>query len=219
MPRLNRDGVELFYEEAGVGAPPVLLVHGFLGDHTNLQPQIEHLRKTQRVVTVDRRGYGASDAPRQEYTIETAADDLAWLVRELGLYRPVLVQHSMGVIALDVAARYPDMLGGVVLLDAPMFPSADMEEGFRGLAAGLRGPVHQEVVRGFAGATFAPSDDPARREAMIDIMLTRPQHVIVSEWDHFIAFDAAAAAARCRVPLLLISSSFPADVARLASIW
>ncbi len=91
---LHRDGVALFYEEAGGGEPPVLLVHGIACDHTYLAPQFEHFRGGHRVVAVDLRGHGRRDAPRQEYTIEGFADDLmdvrsAW-DREAGRRRAQL---------------------------------------------------------------------------------------------------------------------------------
>jgi pimeloyl-ACP methyl ester carboxylesterase len=53
--RLERNGVALYYEEAGEGVPPVLLVHGWCCDHTYLAPQFEHFaRRGHRVVAVDR---------------------------------------------------------------------------------------------------------------------------------------------------------------------
>jgi len=75
MQQLNRDGVILAYEEAGSGAPPFLLVHGFGGNHTNLAPQFEYFRCSHRVVAVDRRGHGQSDKPEQAYTIPAFAPD------------------------------------------------------------------------------------------------------------------------------------------------
>jgi pimeloyl-ACP methyl ester carboxylesterase len=70
MSRFRRDGVALFYEEAGVGELPMLLVHGLACAHTHLTPQLEHFSDDHRVVAVDLRGHGQSDAPQQEYTIE-----------------------------------------------------------------------------------------------------------------------------------------------------
>ena len=96
MRRLRRDGVALFYEEAGFGEPPMLLVHGLACDHTHFTPQLEHFSGDHRVVAVDLRGHGQSDAPRQEYTIEGFADDLAWVCARLGLENPIVVGHSLG---------------------------------------------------------------------------------------------------------------------------
>jgi hypothetical protein len=49
MSRLRRDGVALFYEEAGVGELPMLLVHGLACDHTHHTPQLEHFSDDHRV--------------------------------------------------------------------------------------------------------------------------------------------------------------------------
>ena len=55
MPWLKRDGISLFYEDAGGGGPPLLLVHGWGCDHTFMAPQFTHFCGDQRVVTVDLR--------------------------------------------------------------------------------------------------------------------------------------------------------------------
>src|SRR6266436_10206392 len=105
MQQLKRNGIALFYEEAGKGAPPILLVHGLAGDHTFMTPQFEHYRSTHRVVSMDLRGHGQSEKPQQEYTIAGFADDLAWLCREQWIYKPVLLGSSPSRLsAVHVAA-------------------------------------------------------------------------------------------------------------------
>ena len=97
---LKRDGVRLAYFEAGaahVQTPPLILVNGWTGDHRIFTPQIDHFAKSRRVVAIDLRGHGASDAPKQEYTMAGFADDIAWQCAELGLHRPVVIGHSDGV--------------------------------------------------------------------------------------------------------------------------
>lgn len=109
MPKLERDGVALAYDDAGSGTPPLLLVHGYACDRSAMERQSACFTTRHRVVNVDLRGHGESDKPDGVYSIPSFADDLAWLCRELGLYRPVVVGHSLGgMIALDLAARYPD---------------------------------------------------------------------------------------------------------------
>jgi pimeloyl-ACP methyl ester carboxylesterase len=96
MPWLQRDGVSLFYEEAGGGRPPIVLVHGWCCDHTFMAPQFAHFGDAHHILAVDLRGHGQSDRPQQAYTISGFADDLAWICHELTLQRPVVVGHSMG---------------------------------------------------------------------------------------------------------------------------
>lgn len=219
MQTLNRNGVNLAYQEAGSGAPPILLVHGFCGDHTQLAPQFDYFRRNHRVIAVDRRGHGQSDKPEQVYTIEGFADDLAWLCRELGVYQPAVVIHSMGAIGLELAARFPDLPAAIILLDTPFSPPPEVRAGFQQLLGGLRSPAYQEVLRQTADQlVFLPTDDQKRKTRIVEGMCSLPQQVIVSTWENFLAHDTEAAAAACRVPLLHIGSVFPADLARLREL-
>lgn len=219
MQSLNRDGVNLAYQETGSGAAPILLVHGFCGNHTHLAPQLDYFRRNHRVVAVDRRGHGESDKPEQAYTIEGFADDLAWLCRELGVYKPIVVVHSMGAIGLELAARFPDLPAAVVLLDTPFAPPAEVQAGFQQILGGLRSAAYREVLRQVADQLiFLPTDDQKRKAWIVDAMCAVPQHVVVSSWEHFLAHDTEAAARACNVPLLHIGGVFPANLAYLREL-
>ncbi len=220
MEQLKRDGIALFYEEAGKGAPPILLIHGLAGDHTFMTPQFEHFRRNHRVVSVDLRGHGQSDKPQQDYTIAEFADDLAWLCRELGIYKPVLIGHSLGgMIALDLAARYPDVPAAIVALDATILPPAGTDAFLQPVTQGLRTPAYREVLRQFMEFNFAPTDDPQRKARLLDQMTSAPQHVVASAWEGMFAWDSAAAAAACKAPVLYIDSGTPnADLLRFREL-
>src|SRR5437867_11077651 len=85
MEHRTRDGVRLAFAETGSGPPPIVLVHGWTCDHTYFAPQRDYFSKRHRVVSVDLRGHGQSDKPKDTYTIAGFADDVAWLCRELAL--------------------------------------------------------------------------------------------------------------------------------------
>ncbi len=213
MPMLDRQGTKLFYTEAGAGGPPLLFVHGWCGDHSHFAPQLEYFARRHRVVAVDRRGHGQSDKPVDDYTIAGFADDLAWTCRELGLHKPVVVVHSMGVIGLELAARHPDVPGALVVLDAPAVPPAPLRQAFEQALVGLRTPAWRDVVRGFAdNVAFRPGSDAALKARLIDGMCALPQQVVVASWASFLAHDPAPAVRACRVPLLFVHSSMPSDL-------
>src|SRR6478735_6624933 len=108
--RIHRDGVALAYDDAGVGEPPMLLVHGWGTDRFVMKSLFEWARISRRAVAIDLRGFGESGAPQQEYRIEGYSDDLAFLSARLDLGRSIVVGHSMGgMVAVDFAARYPDL--------------------------------------------------------------------------------------------------------------
>ena len=221
MERLTRDGVALAYLETGRGAPPLLLVHCWCGDHTHLAPQLEHFGRTHRVVAVDLRGHGASDTPAQEYTVAGFADDLAWLCDQLRLAKPVVVGHSMGGnVAFELARRYPELPAAVVALDSAIVRPPWLLEAAQQHAAALRGPDYREAQRRFAEGLFVPTDDARLKARLSDGLASVPQHVALSAWEqHLLVWDGAAAAAACKVPALFVSSGTPlSDVARFREL-
>jgi pimeloyl-ACP methyl ester carboxylesterase len=221
MPLLTRDGVALFFEEAGCGGPPVVLVHGWGCNHTFMAPQFVHFRSAHRIVAVDLRGHGQSDRPQQAYSIPAFADDLAWICPELTLERPVLIGHSMGgAIALELVAQRPDLPSAIALLDAAVLPSPDAWAGVQPMMAALHTANYRDVMRQFiTDVFFLPTDDPHRKAQVIEAMLAPPQHVLVSAFEGIFNWDSAAAARKCRVPTLYIASTRPrGDIVRFREL-
>ena len=219
MPDLSRDGVSLSFDDVGSG-PPMVFIHGWCCDRSYLAPQVAHFSKTHRCIAPDLRGHGASDAPEQEYTIASHADDVAWLCGELGLEKPVLVGHSMGgSAALAAAAAHPELPRAIVMLDgAFLFPEAARGPGAR-IAEAFRSPAYRDVLRPVYDGLFIATDDAARRKAIVDAALEAPQHVMASEWEAIQAFDAEAAAKACTVPAMYVGAHAPiADMRRLREL-
>jgi pimeloyl-ACP methyl ester carboxylesterase len=93
---MTSEGVELADEDSESDFPPMVLVHGCGLDHRSLAARATFLRVSHRVISVDLRGHGSSDAPRQDYTMQVFGDDLAALCAALGLVKPIVIGHSMG---------------------------------------------------------------------------------------------------------------------------
>ena len=209
MRQLDRDGVALYYEEAGGREPPVLLVHGWCCDHTYFAPQFEHLaERGHRVVAVDLRGHGKSDKPHQRYAMQDFADDLAWMCLRLELAKPVVVGHSMGgIVAFDLAARYPDLPSSVVMLDAAVVLPSAARAAIPSLLEELRGPDYQNVLRGYASKSlFIPTDDEQRKERILRSMSSAPQHVVVSAFEGLRDYDPTEAAGGLALPGVYIAA-------------
>jgi pimeloyl-ACP methyl ester carboxylesterase len=222
MQTVQHDGVKLAYQDEGRGDPPLLLVHCWTCDHTFFAPQVAHFRRAHRIVAVDLRGHGESDKPRQDYTVAGFAEDLAWLCGQLGLEKPIVVGHSMGGnVALELAARYPELPAAIVMVDSAILPPAGLVDALRSLAESLHRPEYREAQRAFMGDfTFLPTDNPQDKARIIDLMSSAPQHVMANSLEHHILrWDGAAAAAACTVPALYIgAATLVADVARFREL-
>jgi pimeloyl-ACP methyl ester carboxylesterase len=217
---LNRDGVRLAHFEAGQAnprTPPLILINGWTGDHRIFTPQIDHFAQSRRVVAINLRGHGASDAPLQEYTIAGFADDIAWQCTELGLHRPVVVGHSLGgAIALELCGRYPELASGLVMIDSIVMPRKELRHAaeIHQLLQGIGGPNYLAVSRANAWEIGCDHDDPARRKAIFDEYIlppceNTPQHVAFSAIKNAIDHGLEPAAEACRIPMAYISADVP----------
>ena len=101
MPTLaTDDGIKLYYEEAGSGAP-IVFVHEFGGDHRSWEPQLRFFSRRYRCIAYNARGYPPSDVPEdlERYSQARARDDIRCVLDALGLQRAHIVGLSMGAFA------------------------------------------------------------------------------------------------------------------------
>lgn len=92
------DNVNLYYEDKGNGnGEPIVFIHGWTCNRHFFGDQIAALREEYRVVSLDLRGHGDSDASQQGLTMERLATDVEELVAYLDLAPVSLVGWSMGV--------------------------------------------------------------------------------------------------------------------------
>jgi pimeloyl-ACP methyl ester carboxylesterase len=113
------DGYELHYVEVGKGKA-VLLIPGSFSTYRAWNAVLPQLSEEYRLLTLDYLGAGDSDKPRSgfRYTIGEQADLAARLIRKLHLGKTHLVGASYGgAIALNMAARYPEIVGKVVSIE------------------------------------------------------------------------------------------------------
>ena len=207
MSTIERDGVKLGYEESGSGDPPLLLVHGWSGNRWFMHEQAAHFAADHRVVSVDLRGHGESDAPEQEYTIDGFADDLAWMIGELGLDHPIVVGHSMGgTVVVQLAASRGNLLGGIVLLDPTAIePAPELVEAFAGAFARMQSDLNATRMA-MLDRFFLPGHDASVREAVQEQAKLAPDRVAVNSFGNVTQSDRKTAAQQVTVPTLHIAA-------------
>jgi 3-oxoadipate enol-lactonase len=121
------NGITIVYGDRGTGLPIVFL-HAFPLNRTMWAHQEEALSLRFRIITVDLRGHGESDAPLWRYTMEQSGDDVNALLDYLSIQRAIFVGLSMGgYILLAFYRKYADRMKGLILADTRA--QADTAEG------------------------------------------------------------------------------------------
>ena len=123
--RIEHRAASLHYLEwnpEATSRPAVLLLHG-LSSNAAFWARIAARLPGRRLVAMDQRAHGSSDAPGDGYEPATLAADAAALVEELELGRVVVAGHSWGgTIALQLGADRPDLVSGLAVIDGPVRP-------------------------------------------------------------------------------------------------
>lgn len=114
--------------DSGGGGSPILFLHGLAGHGAEWVDTARALRPTHRVIAPDARGHGYSSRRPDDVSPGALADDVAFLVHELGIDSPVLVGHSWGgITALHFAATHGELLAGLVVVEAGPAASSEPE--------------------------------------------------------------------------------------------
>jgi pimeloyl-ACP methyl ester carboxylesterase len=115
------NGICLHYDRFASGGQPFVFSHGITDNGRCWWVFARSFEDSYDIITVDARGHGLSDAPEEDYALETHVEDLAGLIRALDLEKPILMGHSMGgAIVARLAAKYPAVPHAVILED-PVF--------------------------------------------------------------------------------------------------
>jgi non-heme chloroperoxidase len=210
--RENSGAIQIYYEDHGQGAP-VVLVHGYLLDGRSWEKQETALLAAgYRIITYDRRGFGASSRPSVGYDYDALAADLAALLDGLDLRGVVLVGFCAGTGEVTrYLGRYGPARVRAAALLAPLPPflprTEDNPDG-----------IDRSVLDEFMGEIVA--DRPAATKTYLDrsynLDLLGGTHVSDQAWQNsfHVAIGASAAAVRGGATAWL--EDFRADLARIS---
>jgi pimeloyl-ACP methyl ester carboxylesterase len=156
---LELEGCRLAWQAQGNGAP-VLFIHGTAAAIWGDLPA--RAASFTRALTYDRRGFGLSAAPRIADLKRHEDDAIALLAAHAG-GAAILVGWSIGgVIALGVAARRPDLVRGLLLLEPPLWAKKHPDLNlFNGVVLSILTGIIAGPVRGgrrFSGWVFRERD-------------------------------------------------------------
>ena len=199
------DGVALHHLEYGAGDPAIVVVPGITSPAITWEFVSEQLARDTRVIALDIRGRGLSDHPIDDFSLSRYAADVAGVIAELGLARPVVLGHSMGArIATALGATYPEAVGALIVADPPLtgpgrdpYPTA-LESFREQLRAAVAGTTAEEV-RG-----FYPRWSERELEIRAEWLQTCDEHAVAETWRNFHTEDFFELWRVVRPPLLFM---------------
>jgi pimeloyl-ACP methyl ester carboxylesterase len=133
MAKLNRDGVNIYYEVHGEGRP-VLLTHGYSATAQMWRGQVESFAKAYKLITWDMRGHGQSDYPTDQkaYSEAHTVADMAAILNEVGAPTAVIGGLSLGgYMSLAFHLAHPDRTQALLIIDTgPGYKKDEPREGW-----------------------------------------------------------------------------------------
>lgn len=175
--------------------PAVVLVHGAGYDHRCWPLEIRRLTGW-RVLAVDLPGHGRSiNRPRQ--SVAAYARDLADFLGELGLFRVVLVGHSLGAaVVLQLALEQPDLLAGLGLISASahLSPPPSLVDYFSN-------PLTIQLgILLFQQWAFSPQTHPSEVEAAVEPLRGARPATLAGDWQAFAHFELEGSLSQIAAP-------------------
>jgi pimeloyl-ACP methyl ester carboxylesterase len=116
------NGLSLYYDEYGDGASgtPLVLLHGAFHTGEMFGPLLTELAENRLVITPDLQGHGRTADIGRPLRFETMANDVAELIRHLGLSQVDVLGYSLGGAAgLRLAIQHPDLVRRLVVMSVP----------------------------------------------------------------------------------------------------
>jgi pimeloyl-ACP methyl ester carboxylesterase len=133
MPKLNRDGVEIYYEVHGEG-PVILLSHGYSSTSGMWKGQVEPLSASHKLVIWDMRGHGDSDYPDDQaaYSEEATVADMAALLDAVEADKAIVGGLSLGgYMSLAFNRVHPERVEALLIIDTgPGYRNDEAREGW-----------------------------------------------------------------------------------------
>ncbi|HEX4592599.1 MAG TPA: alpha/beta hydrolase [Gemmataceae bacterium] len=176
----SADG-KVHYKSLGEGPTAVVFVHGWCCDHTVWKDQAAALDGKVRCLFVDLPGYGQSDKPKVDYTIDLFARGVDAVLKDAGVTKAVLVGHSMGTpVVRQVYRQHPDKVQALVFVDGSLRPFTRDPAAIQKFVAGFQEETFKDTASRFLEGMFPPGSPAAAKEHITRLVAAVDPKVAIS---------------------------------------
>ena len=169
------NGIKMYYEIYGNGAP-VLVIHGNGQSIADMQFQIAHFAKTNKVIVADTRGHGKSGLGTDHLNYIQMMEDYNALLDQLGVTGANIIGWSDGgILALLLAIHHPDKVNKVATMGANLRPDESAVDPAIGEVLQPISEMIDEMI-----ASKDTSDNWQFQRQLFDLLMTQPDIPIES---------------------------------------
>src|SRR5687768_10961905 len=159
------NGLRVYYEIHGKGEPLVLLHGGGSTIETSFGRVIPHFAKTHRVIAIERQAHGRTPDRNSPATFEQDADDVAALLKQIGVTRADILGFSNGGhVAIEIALRHPTLVRKLILASTNISREGMPPEFWKG----MENPKFSDMPQIYKDAFLKVNNDPAALMKMFE---------------------------------------------------
>ena len=198
------DSIKVHYKQWGEGSRTVMFVHGFGCDMNTWEEQYDAFcnDKDMRLLFIDLPGYGKSDKPHVEYTLDFYSKAVAKVLDDVKSEYTFLVGHSLGTpVCRQMLFEHPSNIAGLMDIDGVycLYPKLSdnptdeeqaaakaYEEAVQGFASSFDGDACKDNITGFVQSLAGPQTPASIIEYAMSCMPETPEYVASSTMHNLI---------------------------------
>jgi pimeloyl-ACP methyl ester carboxylesterase len=202
--------LKVHYKSLGEGKTGVVFIHGWCCDHSVWRDQAAAFDGNARMVFIDLPGYGKSDKPKIDYTMEVFAKGVDAVLQDAGVEQAVLAGHSMGTPVVRQFYRlFPAKTKALVFVDGGLRRMFKDPKQAEGLLARFKEESFKEDAPKFLTAMLPPSTPTAVRERLAEIAGNATPQVAISSMRNMFMDDKIWTEDPIKTPALALMAKSP----------
>jgi pimeloyl-ACP methyl ester carboxylesterase len=202
--------IKVHYKSLGEGKTALVFVHGWCCDHTVWSAQAAAFNGKVRMLFVDLPGYGKSDKPKIDYTMDVFAKGIDAVLQDAGVEQAVLAGHSMGTPVVRQFYRlYPDKTKGLIFVDGALRSFAKDKEQAKQFASMFKEETFKDVAPRFLASMFPATAPAAIKEHVKGLVENASPQVAVSSMHGMMLDDKLWKEDPIKVPAQAIMAKSP----------
>ena len=182
------DSTKIYYEQEGRASEVIVFIHGFGCDVNAWKAQTRFFSSDYKTVCIDLPGYGKSDKPHTEYTLDYFAQAVKTVLDSLEIPQAIFVGHSLGTaVCRQVLFNYPDLIKALVDVDGVycFYPEnsaqrLEYENQINGFVSLFKGDSVKQNITSFVDALCTKKTPQFVKDYALRIMPETPEYVAFS---------------------------------------